>query len=236
MRAVGYVRCSTQEQSAEGLSLEAQRSKIESWCEMTGAHLIEIVEDAAVSGSRLLVDRAGGRRIAALLEARRCEVDAVVIVRLDRLGRDAAETLAYLRRFASGSVGLVSIVDRVDLSSPQGRAMAQLGAVFAELEKALIGQRTSEALSVLRSEGRVYGPTPFGMEVLDGRLVPLAVEQRVLARMRRRRKAGASYARVAEELNTRGVPAARGGPWHSTSVRSVLRTHDRLMAEAKHAA
>ncbi len=236
MRVIGYVRCSTLEQAADGLSIEAQRAKISAWCEVAGAELVEVIEDAGVSGGRALVDRPGGSRVADLLVARNGGVDAVVIVRLDRLGRNAAETLAYLRRFATGSVGLVSIVDRVDLSTPQGRAMAQLGAVFAELEKALIGQRTSEAIGLLRSEGRVYGPTPFGLEAVDGRLVPHPAEQRVLVKIRRRRKAGASYARVAEELNAKGVPAARGGPWHAMSVRSVLRTHDCLMTEAKHAA
>jgi site-specific DNA recombinase len=138
VRAVGYVRCSTTEQVVEGLSLPAQRSRIETWCDATSSDLVEVVEDAGVSGSRALAPRPGGSRIASLLDARKPWVDAVVVSRLDRLGRDAAETLACLRRFAKGSVGLVSVADRIDLGSPQGRAMAQMSAVFAELERALI--------------------------------------------------------------------------------------------------
>jgi len=152
------------------------------------------------------------------------EVDAVAIVRLDRLGRDAAETLAYLRRFAKGAVGLVSIVDRVDLSSPQGRAMAQMGAIFAELERALIGQRTSEALAALRCSGRLYGPVPYGYETSDGCLVEVSEEQAVLKRIGRLRSRGLSYNRVAELLNQDEVPAKRGGAWYAMSVRSVVRT------------
>jgi site-specific DNA recombinase len=224
MRVLGYVRCSSIEQATEGLSLEAQRSKIASWCDVAGATLAEVVEDAGVSGGRRLADRLGGAQIAALLDSRRPSVDAVVVVRLDRLGRDAAETLAYLRRFAAGPVGLVSITDRVDLSTPQGRAMAQLGAVFAELERALIGQRTSEALQLLKSELRPYGPTPFGFAVSDGALRPHASEQQVLRRIARQRSAGGSYQGIAAELNASGVPAKRGGPWHAMSVRSVIRT------------
>lgn len=224
MRVIGYIRCSSAEQAADGLSLEAQRAKITAWCEAACADLVEVVEDAGISGTRPLADRPGGSQIAGLLDARRPDVDAVVIVRLDRLGRNAAESLAYLRRFASGSVGLVSIVDRVDLSTPQGRAMAQLGAVFAELERALIAQRTSEALQMLKSEHRPYGPTPFGFVVRDGRLEPDADEQRVLKRITRRRSKGISYGRIADELNAKGIPAKRGGPWFSMSVRSVLLT------------
>lgn len=58
--------------------------------------------------------------MASLLEARNPDVDAVVVARLDRLGRDASEALSCLRKFASGSVGLVSIADRIDLSTPVG--------------------------------------------------------------------------------------------------------------------
>jgi site-specific DNA recombinase len=225
MRVVGYTRCSSAEQAAEGLSLETQRRIIATWCEMASAHLVEFVDDAGISGSRMLADRPGGQRIAALLDAQRPNVDAVVIVRLDRLGRDAAETLAYLSRFTSGGVGLVSITDRVELSSPQGRAMAQVSAAFAELERALIGQRTSEALRVLRGQGRPYGPIPFGFSVVDDQLVPNETEQRVISQILRQRKRGHSYQRVADTLNSAGVPAKRGGKWHAMTVRSVMRTH-----------
>ena len=224
IRVIGYVRCSSVEQAADGLSLEAQRLKIASWCEATGAELVEIVEDAGVSGARRLLDRPGGSRIAALLDARCPDADAVVIVRLDRLGRSVREASEYLSRFATGKVGLVSIVDRVDLSTPQGNAMAQIGAVFAELERKLCAQRTAEALQVLKSQRRPYGPTPFGFVANDGKLEPDDGEQRVLKQITRRRNKGISYHKIADELNARGIPAKRGGPWHGMAVRSVLLT------------
>ncbi len=190
--------------------------------------LLMVVEDAGVSGSRALADRPGGSCVAGLLDSRRAPVQAVVVVRLDRLGRDAAETLVYLRRFASGSVGLVSIADRIDLGTPQGRAMAQVSAVFSELERALIGERTADALHELRSQKRPYSPTPYGYKVEQRRLVEEMTEQRVITRMARRRGQGVSHARIAASLNQRRVPAKRGGAWHAMSVRSVLRTQKSL--------
>jgi site-specific DNA recombinase len=228
LKVLGYVRCSSIEQATDGLSLEAQSSRITAWCDATEAQLAEIVVDAGVSGAKHLTDRPGGRRIDELLTSRKPSVDAVAVVRLDRLGRDAAETLLYLRRFAKGSVGLISIVDQVNLTTPQGRAMAQLGAVFAELERALIGQRTSEALQALRRDGRVYGPVPYGFEVVHGALSPVAAEQCVLNRIKRMRARGLSYQRAADLLNRDGVAAKRGGRWHSMSVRSVVRTASSL--------
>ena len=63
--------------------------------------------------------------------------------------------------------------------------MAQMSAVFAELERALIAQRTSDALAELRSRGQVYGSVPYGFRRDGERLVKHDDEQSVLARMRR---------------------------------------------------
>jgi len=115
IRVIGYVRCSSAEQAADGLSIEAQHDRIRAWCAATGAELVEMVVDAGVSGTIPLDRRAGGTRIAELLDARRPSVDAVVVVRLDRLGRDAGETLTLVRRFTNGPLGLVSVSDRLDL-------------------------------------------------------------------------------------------------------------------------
>ena len=224
MKALGYIRCSTTEQALDGLSLEAQRSRITAWCEATGTELVEVIEDAGVSGTKSLTDRPGGARIASLLVTRNPAVETVVIARLDRLGRDAAETLSYLRQFANGSLGLVSVADRIDLGTPQGRAMAQMSAVFAELERALIAQRTADALAELRSQGKVYGAVPYGFHRDDDRLLPDEGEQHVLTRIERLRGRGHSYDRIARSLNGSGVPAKRGGRWHAMSVRSVMLT------------
>jgi site-specific DNA recombinase len=224
VRAVGYIRCSTVEQAIEGLSLQAQTTRIAAWCQATGAELVEVIEDGRVSGTRPLADRPGGSHIASLLGTRNSNVDTVIVARLDRLGRDAAETLLYLRRFAKGSLGLVSVADRIDLSTPQGRAMAQMSAVFSELERELIAQRTADALNELRSRRQVYGAIPFGWNRAGDRLVRDEGEQHVIARIKRLRTRGLSYDRIARSLNRSHVPAKRGGIWHAMAVRSVLLT------------
>lgn len=230
LRVVGYLRCSTQEQVNEGLSIETQRSRIEAWCQATGATLVEIVEDAGVSGSKPLTERAHGGRIARLLETRNSGIDAVVVLRLDRLGRDAAEALSLLRRFRTGSMGLVSVMDRLDLTTPQRRAMAQMSAVFAELERSMIAQRTSEGIAELRRRGRVYGPVPFGWRVASGMLELDDAEQLVLGEIRALRGRGFGYARVAAALNEKGRPAKAGGRWWAATVRSVM--NSRMAREA----
>jgi site-specific DNA recombinase len=160
----------------------------------------------------------------------------VVVARLDRLGRDAAETLSYLKAFARGSVGLVSVADRIDLGSPQGKALASMSAVFAELERDLIAERTRHALSDLRSRGRVYGPVPFGFDRDGEDLMVHAEEQRILTRMRKLRARGKSYNAVAHSLNRSRTPAKNGGNWFASSVRSALLTAEKVGRPAKAAA
>ena len=218
------------------MSLATQLGRIEAWCEVADAELVEVIEDGGVSGTRPLADRPGGARVASLLEARKPDVDAVVVARLDRLGRDASEALSCLRKFASGSVGLVSIAERIDLSTPQGRAMAQVTFVFAELERSLIAQRTSDALCELRSRGKIYGPVPFGCRRVGEHLVPHTEEQRILTRMRKLRAKGKSYNAIAQSLNRCGTPAKNGGNWFASSVRSALLTAEKVGRPAKAAA
>jgi DNA invertase Pin-like site-specific DNA recombinase len=210
------------------MSLDAQESRIRAWAEVTGAHVIDIVREEGVSGAKVLSERPGGRRIADLLEARHPGADAVVVVRMDRLGRDAAEQLALLKRFRTGKVGLVAIAQQIDLATPHGRAMAQIGAVFGELERALIAERTTEALQEMRQQGRIWNHAPFGWDALDGRLVANPVEQHSLTRIRNLRAAGVSYHKLAAILDAEERPTKRGGPWQAASVRSVLRTEAQI--------
>jgi DNA invertase Pin-like site-specific DNA recombinase len=88
------------------MSLDAQESRIRAWCEAQDAELVETIRDEGVSGTKLLSERPGGRNVAHLLDSRRPSADAVVVVRMDRLGRDAAEQIALLKRFRSGKWAL----------------------------------------------------------------------------------------------------------------------------------
>lgn len=224
LTVIGYTRVSSQEQVAEGVSLDAQRARIEAWADATDSRLLQVIEDPAVSGSRPLSQRDGGRHIAALLDQRDPAVDAVVVTRLDRLGRDASETLGHLHCFANGKVGLVSILDRLDLSTPQGRAMAGVAAVFGQLERELIAERTADALARLQVEGRPYGAIPYGFFRDGDRLVPDTDQQRVIKEILELRASRCSFREIANWLDREGIPAKKGGRWSAMSVRSVCLT------------
>lgn len=232
IRVLAYLRCSTEEQASEGTSLDVQEARIRAWAEAVGYEITEVVADAGVSGKLLLSQRERGRRVAELLDARKPSVDLVAVLRLDRLGRDAAETLALLKRFRHGRVGLFAVAEQVDLATPHGRAMAGISAVFGELERALIAQRTTEGLRQRREQGRPWNHAPFGWEVVgsddERRLAPVPSEQATLDRIRELRDAGLSYGKVADSLTAENRKTKRGGKWAAMTVRETLRAQPEI--------
>ena len=81
------------------------------------------------------------RREQLLEAARRREIDVVLAWRLDRWGRSVTDLLATLQELEHLGVGFVSLTEARDLTTPAGRAMAGLLAVFAEFEREILRER-----------------------------------------------------------------------------------------------
>jgi len=89
--------------------------------------------------------------------ARRREIDVVVVWRLDRWGRSVADLLATLQELQHLGVGFVSLTEALDLTTPAGRAMAGLLAVFAEFEREVLRERVRAGLAHARQNGKRLG-------------------------------------------------------------------------------
>ena len=93
-----------------------------------------------------------------LLEAaRRREIDVVLVWRLDRWGRSVTDLLATLQELEHLGVGFVSLTEALDLTTPAGRAMAGLLAIFAEFEREVLRERTRAGLAHARENGQRLG-------------------------------------------------------------------------------
>jgi hypothetical protein len=92
--------------------------------------------------------------------ARRREIDVVLVWRLDRWGRSVTDLLATLQELEHLGVGFVSLTEALDLTTPAGRAMAGLLAVFAEFEREILRERTRAGLAHARQNGKRLG-RPF---------------------------------------------------------------------------
>ena len=89
--------------------------------------------------------------------ARRREIDVVLVWRLDRWGRSVADLLATLQELEHLGVGFVSLTEALDLTTPAGRAMAALLAVFAEFEREILRERVRAGLAHARQNGTRLG-------------------------------------------------------------------------------
>src|SRR5262249_52750378 len=119
---------------------------------------------------------------------------------------------ALLDQAARSGWSLVALDVAVDTTTPMGRAMAQISGAFAELERALIAQRTRDALAAKRAKGARLGR-------------PRSMDPATSARIQSLRDGGATLTAIADELNAEGVPTARGGRcWYPATVRTALRS------------
>jgi DNA invertase Pin-like site-specific DNA recombinase len=158
MRAGLYARVSTHDQQTLGLQAEAMKSYIKD----RGWDVVKRVEDVG-SGAK---DRAG--RDALLKAARRREVDVVVVWRLDRWGRSLPDLVVTLRELTELGVGFVSLTEALDLTTPTGRAMAGMVAVFAEFEREILRERVRAGIAQARKEGRPHGrPRSASLKAAD---------------------------------------------------------------------
>jgi putative DNA-invertase from lambdoid prophage Rac len=147
MRVGLYARVSTHDQQTLGLQLEAMRCYVRD----RGWSLVQQIQDVG-SGAK---ERP--QREALLKAARRREIDVVLVWRLDRWGRSLADLVMTLQELSELGVGFVSLTEALDLTTPSGRAMAGLLAVFAEFEREILRERVKAGIAQARKEGKPHG-------------------------------------------------------------------------------
>ena len=146
-RAGLYARVSTNDQQTIPLQIRALRE----YAVRRGWTIaLQVKEVGSGASQRQLREK--------LLEAaRRREIDVVLVWRLDRWGRSVADLLATLQELEHLGVGFVSLTEALDLTTPAGRAMAALLAVFAEFEREILRERVRAGLAHARQNGKRLG-------------------------------------------------------------------------------
>jgi DNA invertase Pin-like site-specific DNA recombinase len=178
--AIGYIRVSSEEQADSGLGLEAQRQRIRAYCDMKGLSLLTILEDAGVSGGKALATRPAGARLLAEMKKSK---PILVVAKFDRLFRSVADAAQTIADFDKKGIELVAIAEG-----------SQMASVFAELERAMIRERTKAAMNVKRGRNeRMSHEIPFGWdEGAEGILVWNDRKQRAITWTRQWQRDGKS--------------------------------------------
>jgi DNA invertase Pin-like site-specific DNA recombinase len=177
IRAGLYARVSTQDQQALPMQNRAMREYATRRGWTVAMQLKEVGSGAT---QRQLREK--------LLEAaRRREIDVVLVWRLDRWGRSVTDLLATLQELEHLGVGFVSLTEALDLTTPAGRAMAALLAVFAAFEREILGERVRAGLAHARQNGKQLGRPATAAMHAD--------------QVRRLRRSGLSKSEIARQLH-----------------------------------
>jgi site-specific DNA recombinase len=221
-RTVAYVRVSTDKQADKGVSLDAQRAKIEAYAALYDLDIVEVVVDAGASAKSL--DRPGLTRALEML--RKGTADALLVVKLDRLTRSVRDLGELVERyFGSAKAALLSVSEQVDTRTASGRMVLNIMATISQWERETIGERTSTAMRFKAAQGEyIGGDAPYGYRIADDgvRLVPVDDEQVVLNEARRLRAAGMSLRGVARALDARGLRSRAFRAFSPAQIRRMV--------------
>ncbi len=163
LRVALYVRVSSQEQADEGYSIGEQTERLKKYAEAMGWEIHKIYIDPGYSGGN--IDRPGLNEM--IKDVENGKVDTVVVYKLDRLSRSQFDTLYLIEKvFLANNTDFVSMTENFNTNSPLGRAMIGFLAVFAQLEKDKINERTLMGKEARAKEGKWGGGSsePIGYD------------------------------------------------------------------------
>ena len=133
-----YVRVSTTNQVEEGYSIEEQKDKLSSYCDIKDWSVYNVYTDGGFSGSN--TDRPALEKL--IKDAKKRKFDTVLVYKLDRLSRSQKDTLYLIEDiFIKNNIAFLSLQENFDTSTPFGKAMIGLLSVFAQLEREQIKER-----------------------------------------------------------------------------------------------
>jgi DNA invertase Pin-like site-specific DNA recombinase len=150
MKAALYARVSTHDQQTLPLQQKAMRD----YAKKRGWRIASQIKEVG-SGAKTRPQREE-----LLKAARRREVDVIIVWRLDRWGRSLADLVITLKELSDLGVGFVSLNEAIDLTTPSGRALAGMLAVFAEFERDILRERVKAGIGQAREKGKQHGRPP----------------------------------------------------------------------------
>lgn len=178
MKVYGYARVSSQSQD-----LELQISEIKKYCDYRKLELMNIYQDKA-SGKN--IDRPGFKDMMEALKSNPLGIEAVIIFRLDRMGRSLLDLINITNTLREWNLGLISITNNIDTTTKEGRLFFYFMGAMGEYERELILEKTALGLKYAKEKGTKLG-RPIKNINLDDVKVKLS--------------AGVPKTRIAKELN-----------------------------------
>lgn len=219
MKAIGYIRVSTQGQAEDGVSLDAQEAKVRAWADLNGADEVVIFRDEGISGKRS--DNRPGLQSA--LDAVG-KGDALIVYSLSRLSRSTKDTITLSELLTRKEADLVSLSEKIDTTTAAGKMVFRMLAVLSEFERDQVSDRTRFALAHKKAnKEKTGGDIPYGYRLNGNHLVEDETEQRAITLIQDLRKKGYTLQAICWELEKEGYRTRRGNlKWQPKAVSRII--------------
>lgn len=208
VRYVAYFRVSTQRQGKSGLGLDAQQVAVSEFIANEKGDLIEsfIEVESGRKSNRPKLEKA--------IQLAKKQKATLVIAKLDRLARN----VHFITGLMAGNVDFVAC----DMPSANKLTIGILACV-AEDEADRISQRTKAALAAARERGTELGSAGKRLAEKNKKQAD-ELARKIYVHIETIRQSGVkAYAKIADELNSRGISTAKNTKWHGTSVMRVVK-------------
>nr|DAQ96920.1 MAG TPA: integrase [Caudoviricetes sp.] len=215
-----YVRVSTTNQVEEGYSIEEQKDKLSSYCNIKDWSVYKVYTDGGFSGSN--TDRPALEQL--IKDAKKRKFDTVLVYKLDRLSRSQKDTLFLIEDvFIKNGIEFLSLQENFDTSTPFGKAMIGLLSVFAQLEREQIKERMQLGKLGRAKAGKsmMWTKTSYGYDYHrgTGTMTINPVQSLAIKFMFETYLSGRSITKLRDDLNEK-FPKEK--PWNYRAVRMIL--------------
>lgn len=198
MKAIGYIRVSTEDQAREGVSMDNQEEKIKAYAMVKDLDLVDIIVDAGISAKDL--EREGVQKVLGILQDGKA--GALIVYKLDRLTRSTKDLLTLVYDvFIPNDIALHSINETLDTTTANGRFFITMLGGIATWERETISERTKDALSHKKGKNEWLGRIPYGFKIESNHLIEDVDQMKVIQKAKRLRRTGKSIRDIAKRLN-----------------------------------
>jgi DNA invertase Pin-like site-specific DNA recombinase len=214
---ISYCRVSTVRQGKSGLGLEAQRTTIKRFADAEGLNIArELVEIETGAGTDALDLRPQLRLALDMARRLKCPI---VVAKLDRLSRN----VAFISSLMESRVAFVV----AELGNAVPSFMLHIYAAVAQEERRIISERTRAALAAAKARGTALGNPRIEVArakaIESTKAAAASFAERLLPIILPMCAEGKSLREIANTLNARKVPTARGGKWATTQIADILK-------------
>ncbi len=221
MKAIGYIRVSTDMQAEKGTSLDNQVERIIDFCQKKGIFLENIYEDAGFSGKN--TKRPGFQDM--MKRINKGGISTLVVWHSTRFARNLKDFINNMDLLEKKKVKFYSI-EEPEMSGSSGKAMRNLMAVFAEYQSDVTSDYTKSVKTNLKKNHKVYcAYPPLGFKNEDGKLVRDPKAYQIVDQIKVYHKQGLSLRTIAQMINMMGHTGSKNGKFHASTIQKILKNN-----------